>query len=194
MGGMYALSEILRRFEDLFFTGTVTAVDGITATVSFGGGENQSAPCRWLVSRAGFDSVWYAPSIGEQVLCAAPAGDTAAQAIIIGSLYQDTFPAPSTDPGISRLQFKDGSSIQYDQGAQALQINLESSATIQVTAAGGAAWHGDFDLNGDLNITGSVTASGDVSDKSASMAADREAYNSHGHTPTATTPPKQQMG
>lgn len=54
------------------------------------------------------------------------------------------------------------------------QVNLTATGKLVAQAA-------EFDLTGNLNVTGSIAATGDVADGVRSMAADRAKYNAHGH-------------
>lgn len=86
----------------------------------------QSAPMPWIARRAGPDSEWWAPEVGEQVAVICAYGDTV-QGIILGSIYQANFPAPSQSPDVWRKQFKDGTWIQYDRAAHVLTVDATAS-------------------------------------------------------------------
>lgn len=92
---------------------------------------------------AGGFSVWAMPGVGEQVTVMAPSGDI--ESGIIGPrLYQDQYPAPSTDPNETLLAWDDGGSISYRRDTHKLLL----------TAPCGV-W-----IDGDLIVSGDVMAAG----------------------------------
>lgn len=123
------IGELQRQISQLLRIGTVVQlVSGTdTAIVEIGG--VQSDPIQWAVRRAGPDAEWWAPEPGEQVVIFAPYGDPA-QAIILFSLYQDLFAAPSTNPDIRRTTYKDGAVEQYDRSAHAYLLDVPAGGSI----------------------------------------------------------------
>ncbi|MDD0937147.1 phage baseplate assembly protein V, partial [Xylella fastidiosa subsp. multiplex] len=61
-----------------------------------------------MASRAGADRSWWLPHLGEQVIALCPNGDSALGIVLPGSLYQETFPAPSSTAHQPCLLFGDG--------------------------------------------------------------------------------------
>lgn len=197
-------SDITRLLTNMVRIGTVTEVDGARARVRFGGNHSNWLP--WCVARAGDDRDWQAPSIGEQVLLLSPSGDPA-QAVIAGSLYQALHPAPSSDPNIRTIHFVDGTTITYDKEATNLDLSLAGSGTVNITAAGGVTVNasGGVTINandgmtinaasGGVTIDGDLSVSGDITDHTSSMQDMRDIYDSHGHSPSASSPPTAKMG
>ncbi len=130
---MQDIGELQRQISQMLRIGTVVQIVGGTDTAIVEIGGVQSDPMQWAVQRAGDDAEWWAPSLGEQVLVFAPYGDMA-QAIIVLSLYQDAYTAPSTNPNVRRRTYSDGAVEQYDKSAHAylLQIPSGGSFTVQV--------------------------------------------------------------
>jgi len=64
-----------------------------------------------------------------------------------------------------------GGNVTADIGGQ---TNLTVGGTVNATAS-------SFNLTGDLNVTGNITASKEIRDSIRSMTADRNLYNSHRH-------------
>jgi phage baseplate assembly protein V len=142
------IGELQRQISQLIRIGTVVEVVAgtDTATVEIGG--VVSPPLQWGVLRAGPDADWWAPEPGEQVLIFAPYGDVA-QAIILFSLYQDLYAAPSTNTNVRRRTYKDGAVEQYDRSAHAylLQIPSGGSFTVQVGGSSMVLTDGKLTLN-----------------------------------------------
>lgn len=126
---------------DLLRFGTVATVDLAAATATVACGDVVSPPLHWL-QWAGEFRLWSPPSAGEQVLLICPEGDIAGGVILRG-LNSAAFPAPGSDAN-PQLHGKDG-----------LIITLTGDG-LQITAPGGVT------IDGDVNVTGTITASEDV--------------------------------
>jgi phage baseplate assembly protein V len=127
------IGELQRQISQLIRIGTVVQIVAGTDTAIVEIGGVQSDPMQWAVLRAGDDADWWAPSPGEQVVIFAPFGDMA-QAIIMFSLYQDLYAAPSTNPNVRCRTYSDGAVEQYDKSAHAYLLSIPSggSFTVQV--------------------------------------------------------------
>lgn len=97
----------------------------------------------WLTQRAGVDQVWWQPSVHEQVLLLAPAGDLS-QAIILPALWSEEtsqmIDAPAQaeapksdqatsdrDPNLHRIRYRDGTLIDYHRGEHRWTLDLRAS-------------------------------------------------------------------
>lgn len=172
--------DLRRRLDNLVRVGTVAEVDLRRARVRvhYGAGapgdglEAQTDLIPWMVTRAGADRTWWAPTVGEQVLVLAPGGDLAG-AVALPGLYQVAAPPPSPDPGRRPLEteativFSDGAIISYDVGAHVLRVELPDE--------------GKVDIVGDVCVDGDVEATGEVEDATSTMQAMRDTYNAHTH-------------
>lgn len=116
-----------RRQAGLVRLATVVEVDPGSARVrvSFGG-ESKSALIPFMAQRAGGAVVWSPPVVGEQVVVASPGGDTA-QGVVLGSIFQGGFPAPSADGGAfevhlgaSKIVITDASVLVSSNGSSIL--------------------------------------------------------------------------
>lgn len=139
----YADSENFKAISRVVSVATVISVDLATARakVEFGKGA-ESASLPWVVPRAGSISSWAAPSVGEQVVCAAPEGNTA-NAVIIGALYSASNP-PISDKA-EEVRLKMGESELVMDGAS---ITLKSNGSELVLDAAGVRINGArIDLN-----------------------------------------------
>jgi phage baseplate assembly protein gpV len=144
----FAAAEADRRIANMLETGRVVAVDGAAATVRVMLGGVQTRPLPVIQQRAGAARFYALPSIGEQVLVAAPNGDWA-RAIVLGSYFQADHPAPTAEAGhlvialgASRITVSDdairlecaGTSIALDAGG--IQVSGETVSDSDVIGAG----------------------------------------------------------
>ncbi|WP_296652882.1 phage baseplate assembly protein V [Paraburkholderia sp.] len=132
---MQDIGELQRQISQLLRIGTVVQLVAGTDTAVVEIGGVQSDPMQWATIRAGTDADWWAPSPGEQVLVFAPYGDMA-QAIILFSLYQDAYAAPTTDPNVRRRTYSDGAVEQYDKSAHAYLLQIPSGGSFTVEVGG----------------------------------------------------------
>lgn len=132
----YALGELDRRMGNLLRFGTVVAVDTSTenglAKVDIG--DLVTDWIIWLTPSAGDDRVWFAPSIGEQVAVFSP-GDPS-QGCIVGSAFQNAFPANGNNAKDRRITFKDGSVVEFDREASALNVQVNPAGSIRLNIGG----------------------------------------------------------
>lgn len=97
----------------------------------------------WMTQRAGDDQVWWQPSVHEQVLLLAPAGDLS-QAIILPALWSEEKPQMTAssaqtpadtaesvtsgrDPNLHRVHYRDGTLIDYHCGDHRWTLDLRAS-------------------------------------------------------------------
>ncbi|MBU0680104.1 MAG: phage baseplate assembly protein V [Proteobacteria bacterium] len=127
----YRLAELERRLNNLLRMGTIAEADYPAARVKVASGDLLTGWIPWLTRRAGNDSDWWAPEVGEQVLLLSPAGDPA-QALCLPSVYQQAHPARATLETVRRIDFADGGFVQYDRASGELIINVVGDANITV--------------------------------------------------------------
>jgi phage baseplate assembly protein V len=141
--------------DDLIRIGTVASVDLADGrcTVLFDD-DSESGPIRWQAARMGAIRVWVPPSEGEQVFVLCPAGEVAG-ASIVGSVPSDDNPPPATT-NVALIDFADGAVLQYDPTSHALTFTLPGGGTLGIVADGGVT------IEGDVNVTGTLTATTDV--------------------------------
>lgn len=121
--------DIERRLANLTRKGTIDEIDHATGRVRVKIGALKTAWIQWLVRRAGSNRGWEPPSLNEQVLLLAPSGDLA-QAVVLGSLYSDAYPAPADSGDVARHVFPDGSTVEYDSASGTLTVNAASKAVV----------------------------------------------------------------
>ncbi|CZV05269.1 phage Baseplate Assembly protein V [Enterobacter hormaechei] len=92
----------------------------------------QTTWLNWLTCRAGRSRVWWAPSVGEQVLLLAIGGELDT-AFVLPGIFSDDNPAPSASPDALHVTFPDGAVIEYEPENSALTVS--GIKTADVTAS-----------------------------------------------------------
>lgn len=123
----YSATDTDRRMANTITIGRIKAVDTAKglAQVDLDGPGTDWIP--WTAARAGGDRTWKCPEVGEQVVVAAPGGELA-NAVIIGSLYQNEFNEPADSADIDRTVYKDGTVVEYDRAAHQYKIDVSASS------------------------------------------------------------------
>ena len=179
------LTELARRLENLIRNGTIAEADYPAARVRVKYAEDENGNdvlttwLPWSTARAGNDSDWWAPEVGEQVTILSPSGDMAL-GVVLPSIYQTAHPAPANDPNKRRIVMSDGAVIEYDRATHHLKAELPEGATTELVSTGGITAYGD------LMVYGNITASQEISDHTRSMQGDRDIYNNHDHAGVTT--------
>lgn len=125
-------NEILRLVRNLIRTGIVTDVDLDEGLCRVQTGGMQTTWLNWLTCRAGRSRVWWAPSVGEQVLLLAVGGELDT-AFVLPGIFSDDHPAPSASPDALHVSFPDGAVIEYEPENGALTVS--GIKTADVTAS-----------------------------------------------------------
>ena len=154
-------SDIQRLVGDVLREGLVMSVDhdAATCTVEFSD-DLTTGDIPFLSPRMGAIRIWLPPSIGEQVLVAAPEGD-AARGLVIGSLGSDVRPHVGRGPGVA-FECDDGARLAYDPQTHGLTITLPSGGKAAIVADGGLSLKGPLSVDGPVDVTGKLTATDDV--------------------------------
>lgn len=182
---MNALAELTRRLDNLLRLGTIAQVDhgdpnqGKPPTCRVQSGQVLSGWLPWFALRAAAVRKWSPPSVGEQCLVFSPSGDLAAGVVLLG-LNSAQHPAPSNTPTEERTQYADGTWVGYDMGSKEMTVMLTAGGKLSLTAPGGVQ------INGDINITGTVTVSDDVIASGISLINHRHGGVSSGSSQTGT--------
>lgn len=119
-------------------------------------------------AKAGEDSDWWVPSVGEQVVVLMLHGDVS-QGVIIGSVYCDKFPEPSNRADVWMKLFSDGTRFTYDRAAHTLEVDTKDVGGITIickTANVQAKESITFDtpkakFTGDVEVDGNSEVKGD---------------------------------
>jgi len=164
----FEVTELHRRLANLVRLGRVVAVayEDTIPKASVAIGEIITAWLPILSLRAGHDACWWPVEVDEQVLVVSPSGDLA-QGVIVGALHQASFPANGDCVDVHRCSYQDGAVIEYNKTTHCLNINLPTGAVVNIAA--------------DVQVSGNITATEQISDNTRSMQADRAIYNQHRH-------------
>ncbi|HDR2471530.1 TPA: phage baseplate assembly protein V [Enterobacter soli] len=132
MNNLNSLQEIARAIRNLIRTGIVSDVDPDEGLCRVQTGGMQTTWLNWLTCRAGRSRVWWAPSIGEQVLILAIGGELDT-AFVLPGIFSDDHPAPSASPDALHVSFPDGAVIEYEPESGALTVS--GIITADITAS-----------------------------------------------------------
>ncbi|WP_320705061.1 phage baseplate assembly protein V [Enterobacter asburiae] len=135
MNNLNSLQEIARAIRNLIRTGIVTDVnldEGLCRVQTGGMLTTWLNWLNWLTCRAGRSRVWWAPSVGEQVLLLAVGGELDT-AFVLPGIFSDDHPAPSASPDALHVSFPDGAVIEYEPENGALTVS--GIKTADVTAS-----------------------------------------------------------
>jgi len=127
---------------------------------------------------------------GEQVMVYFQEGSKEA-GFIAGRLFSTSdapLPVPS---GEFWLVHQSGSFLKLHNDGS---VQLNTAGNLNATVGGKlVASASEFDLTGNLVVSGNITASGAISDAKSSMQAMRGTYDGHTHTANGAAPPTAQM-
>ena len=84
----------------------------------------------WSTVRAGKATVWWPPTLGEQVLLLSPGGDLA-QAMVLPASFSDANPQPSESADELRIQFDNGDTLVHNHAEGSFALNCANSITLQ---------------------------------------------------------------
>jgi len=152
-------SALPQQINNLLRDGVVTEVDHALHLCRVQTGEAHTDFLPWFSAAAGELRTWAPPSTGEQVALLCCDGDLA-NAIVLRGLYCEKFPAPSDNPSLTLIQFKDGAVVSYDHAAHALSALLPAGGTVAITADGGTTITGPVTIKGTTSIEGKVSITG----------------------------------
>lgn len=190
----YTLSELDRRLANIIRFGKVSEIDVDAFKVKVDIGTDEAAQVTewlpWLTRRAGDDTTWDPPDVGEQVIIFSPGGELD-QGIVGPSLFSDDKPPNGTDAKDRRVTFKDGSIIEFDRDSSALNLKLASAAVLTISI-GGTAFATIKD--GELNFGNTPTSKATKADVIMQNVNNLAAYLQALAAVFATMPPEAGMG
>ena len=121
-------TETERALRGMIRTGTVSAVypENGTARVVFDDKDDTTSPELHIVHRfSGTNKDYWVPDIGDQVVCIFANNDTNfSTGWILGSYFTDKHSPQVASPDIMRLDFADGSFMEYNRGNSSLTIKV----------------------------------------------------------------------
>lgn len=121
-------------------------------------GEAVTGPIRWIEGRAGQTRTWSPPSVGEEVVLLCPGGMIGSAVALRGLANSDNTPPNTTRTEM--VKFSDGAILSYNPEGHALAFALPAGATLGITSRGGITIEGDIALTGRLTASDDVIASG----------------------------------
>ncbi|MCK7442543.1 phage baseplate assembly protein V [Enterobacter roggenkampii] len=132
------LNNVMRILRNLIRIGVISEVDSDKGLCRVQTGGMETTWLNWLTCRAGRSRVWWAPSVGEQVLLLAIGGELDT-AFVLPGIFSDDNPAPSASPDALHVSFPDGAVIEYEPESGALTVSgiktADVTASDSITAA-----------------------------------------------------------
>jgi phage baseplate assembly protein V len=138
------------------------------------------------------------PRIAEYGLASYPPLSSEVVVVFLGGDHSNGVAIASNHQGSRPTNLQEGEVMLYDVlgrqiyfskdggiviEAKDTAVTINHATSITINASQGVTLHGD------LHVQGAISASGDVSDGTRSMAADRGIYNQHNHSANGTSPP-----
>lgn len=150
-------TELLRRLENTVRLGTIAAVrHAAPARCRVKTGDNTTDWLPWMTGRAGKDSTWWAPEVGEQAVVFSPGGNLGAGVVLPGC-YSDSHPQPDDNPDVACMQFEDGTRVEYNRAEHVLTV---TGAQLVELRAQHVVLDADVYIARKLHVGGSVYAGG----------------------------------
>ncbi|EKS6312730.1 phage baseplate assembly protein V [Enterobacter hormaechei] len=132
MNTLSNFNELARALRNMIRIGVILETDNIRGLCRVQTGGMQTTWLNWLTCRAGRSRVWWAPSVGEQVLLLAIGGELDT-AFVLPGIFSDDHPAPSASSDAIHVAFPDGAVIEYEPESGALTVS--GIKTADVTAS-----------------------------------------------------------
>lgn len=165
--------------------GIVSQIDPINvqARVSFEDDESTSFWLPVLQTKTLKDKFYAMPDIGEQVACLMD--ENSEDGVILGAIYSTEDVSTTQSEKQLSVNLEDGSYINADKENQTLTVAFSKMKLI-----------GNIEHEGTFTNTAGIKSNADITDKTSSMQAMRDVYNSHTHTGNqgkATSAPNKTM-
>ena len=165
--------------------GIVSQIDPINvqARVSFEDDESTSFWLPVLQTKTLKDKFYAMPDIGEQVACLMD--ENSEDGVILGAIYSAEDVSTTQSEKQLSVNLEDGSYINADKENQTLIVAFSKMKLI-----------GNIEHEGTFTNTAGIKSNADITDKTSSMQAMRDVYNSHTHTGNqgkATSAPNKTM-
>ncbi len=165
--------------------GIVSQIDPINvqARVSFEDDESTSFWLPVLQTKTLKDKFYAMPDIGEQVACLMD--ENSEDGVILGAIYSSEDVSATQSEKQLSVNLEDGSYINADKENQTLTVAFSKMKLI-----------GNIEHEGTFTNTAGIKSNADITDKTSSMQAMRDVYNSHTHTGNqgkATSAPNKTM-
>ncbi|MBF0035818.1 phage baseplate assembly protein V [Citrobacter freundii] len=200
------LSSLQAQVNNVVRSGVISAVQQNPLRVKVAIGELITDWLRCQMPAAGPVSISYLPSEGEAVQVTSECGNLKLGVAQLG-LHNIDNPPPTTEPGIFKMLFTDGTAITYDMNRTVLEIVLSGGKVSAKASPDGWNFKGKAVFEDEVNFkkpvtadetinaTGNIGSAAELSDKTGTMSEVRQTYNSHTHdeTDSTTHEPNQRM-
>ncbi|MEB4676095.1 phage baseplate assembly protein V [Enterobacteriaceae bacterium G50] len=177
----YTLAEMWRRLNNIVKRGTVHSVQlkpprvrVLFGTDPVNNTEHVSAWLPWYTRADSGCQEWSVPAVGCPATVLSEGGDLRNGVALAGLITDDMSPA-GENGDVYATRYGTDARVAYDAAAKAMAVSLPEGATLSILSTGGVK------VKGDLNVEGSVNATGDVADKKGTLQAVRDTYNGHEH-------------
>ena len=165
--------------------GIVSQIDPINvqARVSFEDDESTSFWLPIIQTKTLKDKFYAIPDIGEQVACLMD--ENSEDGVILGAIYSTEDVSTTQSEKQLSVNLEDGSYINADKENKTLTVAFSKMKLI-----------GNIEHEGTFTNTAGIKSNADITDKTSSMQAMRDVYNSHTHTGNqgkATSAPNKTM-
>ena len=165
--------------------GIVSQIDPINvrARVNFEDDESTSFWLPIIQTKTLKDKFYAIPDIGEQVACLMD--ENSEDGVILGAIYSTEDVSTTQSEKQLSVNLEDGSYINADKENKTLTVAFSKMKLI-----------GNIEHEGTFTNTAGIKSNADITDKTSSMQAMRDVYNSHTHTGNqgkATSAPNKTM-
>lgn len=177
----YTLAEMWRRLNNIVKRGTVHSVQlkpprvrVLFGTDPVNNTEHVSAWLPWYTRADSGCQEWSVPAVGCPATVLSEGGDLR-NGVALAGLITDDMSLAGENGDVYATRYGTDARVAYDAAAKAMAVSLPEGATLSILSTGGVK------VKGDLNVEGSVNATGDVADKKGTLQAVRDTYNGHEH-------------
>jgi phage baseplate assembly protein V len=126
----WELSELERKLHAMIRVGVVKTIDETKRMIVLSIGDVDTPDVHWAMQRCGEDDEWDPPSVGEQMLILACAGDPA-QAFAVLSIPQDGFGRPRGATEHVRT-YRDSGAIKYNWALSSYEVAVPPQGAIEL--------------------------------------------------------------
>lgn len=126
------MSETFNESAPTLRFGVVSAIDANRCYVRVTFADLDNLQSDWLpvgVMKSNQDKVYFIPDVGEHVAVLLDANGDAG--VVVCAIYSSAEMPPASDPNKFKMQFKDGSVIEYDRSSHAFVLNCVGTVTVQ---------------------------------------------------------------
>ena len=145
------------------------------ARVNFGDDDSTSFWLPVLQTKTLKDKFYSMPDIGEQVVCLMD--NNSEDGVILGAIYSTADVAITQSEKELSVNLENGSSINANKETNTLTVIFEKMQLV-----------GNIEHKGIFSNSAGIISQSDITDKTSSMQAMRDIYNSHTHTVNQGSP------